>query len=457
MIDDDKKTLITGAENFKKTNDAIGLRVSRGHLSFVSRKVFNVFVLHAQKLGAPGVNAPIQSETAHKYFWVPLSEIQKDTDYNSNDTKLLKESLEELQDIKITSQTDKEWTSERLLASVKLVNPSGLNKKGGRVWVGFEFPAEVMSLVMNPRTFTTLSLYYMTVLRTNAGLALYEAAKKHAWKQPLAMTEKLGWEHWRDYLEGMSGKDMADWKHQYKFFKDRVLKKAIAEVNGLTDIDVELIEHKNGKRVLDLQFKVTKKTQSTLDLPGPPVIDTAIIGEMVDMGLHRKEAEEMFATHSEVEIKSALLYTQTRALSAPELQSPAAYFKKALRDKYATAKPTKKTQVIRTPVVNIEVNDPESASRQELALADYDALPSEEKDLRWNAFLDDNPGAAKAYGGSRRAGLVARKTFGVWLAKEAAQLGVPNIPEASDKLDMVTSALENHPFDPNATTHESAR
>jgi hypothetical protein len=281
---------------------------------------------------------------------------------------------------------------------------------------------------MNPRTFTTLSLYYMTVLRTNAGLALYEAAKKHAWKQPLAMTEKLGWEHWRDYLEGMSGKDMAEWKHQYKFFKDRVLKKAIAEVNGLTDISVELIEHKSGKRVLDLQFKVSKKTQSALDLPGPPVIDTAVIGQMVELGLHRKEAEDMFATHAEVDIKSALIYTQTRALSAPELQSPAAYFKKALRDKYATAKPAKKSEVVSATAVSFEVIDMGSIARQEVALADFDALSSEEKDIRWQAFLDDNPGAAKAYAGSKRAGLVARKVFGVWLAREGAQTSAPNAP-----------------------------
>jgi hypothetical protein len=146
------------AETFKKTNEAIGLRVSKGHLSFISRKLFNVAVLHAQKLGAPGINAPIESETSHKYFWVPAAEIQRDASYNSNDTKLLKEALEELQDIRITSETAREWTSERLLSSVKIVNPAGLHKKGGRLWVGFEFPAEVMNLVMNPRTFTSLSV-----------------------------------------------------------------------------------------------------------------------------------------------------------------------------------------------------------------------------------------------------------------------------------------------------------
>jgi hypothetical protein len=62
------------------------------------------------------------------------------------------------------------------------------------------------------------------------------------------------------------------------------------------------------------------------------------------------------------------------------------------------------------------------------SIANFDALSSDEKDLRWQAFLDENPGAAKAYAGSKRAGLVARKVFGVWLAREGAQTSAPNVP-----------------------------
>ncbi len=52
------------ALEFRKTNEAIGLRVSEGRLSLLSRKTFNLMVYHAQKLGVPGQNAPIDTPVA---------------------------------------------------------------------------------------------------------------------------------------------------------------------------------------------------------------------------------------------------------------------------------------------------------------------------------------------------------------------------------------------------------
>jgi hypothetical protein len=411
-------------EKFKKTNEAIGLRVSKGHLSFISRKLFNVLVLHAQKLGAPGLNAPIESETAANYFWVPASEIQRDASYNSNDTKMLMEATAELQDIKITSETDKEWTSEHLVSSVKIVNPAGLKKRGGRLWVGFAFAPEVLSLVMNPRTFTTLSLYYMTVLRTNAGLALYEAAKKHAWKEPVGMTERMPWEKWRDYLEGMAGEDMPDWKHQFKFFKDRVLKKAVIEVNTLTDIDVQAIEHKDGKRVIDLQFRVKKKSQGTLDLPAPPVINSELIERLKSLGLSKHEAESIFSTQPEKEIRDALDYTAKRAGDSklPELLVPAAFFKEALRRNYAgtgkriadgTKKPTKKAE---QQEIEPATEQPDPASGR--AMAAFEALPPADRARTLERFAATLRGPVKkTYDTQGLGSPMIRGSLAGWLAR----------------------------------------
>jgi hypothetical protein len=53
-------------KEFRKTNDAIGLRVSEGRLSLLSRKIFNVMVYHAQRIRTKGENAPIESEAAKK-------------------------------------------------------------------------------------------------------------------------------------------------------------------------------------------------------------------------------------------------------------------------------------------------------------------------------------------------------------------------------------------------------
>ena len=408
------------SESFKKTNDAIGLRVSKGHLTFMSRKLFNVMVLHAQRLGTPGANAPIETATSHKYFWVPVQDISRDAHYNSNDTQLLKEVAEELQDIRIVSETDREWTSERLLASVKLVNPAGLHKKGGKLWLGYEFPAEVMSLVMNPRTYTTLTLYYMTVLRTGAGLALYEVARSNAWKQN-GLSDRRPWETWRDYLEGMPGEDMPDWKKQYKFFKDRVLKKALSEVNTLTDLEVELFEFKDGRRVVDLQFKVTKKLQADLALPPPPIIDSQVIERLMALGIAKQEAEAIYGTNPEVDLKDAIGYTFDRLNNSklPPLETPAAYFKDALKGRYG-AKKKAIAEPKKAPEVPIQkgppLADPELEKRRQEALVSFDNLSAVERGDVLAKFVDANPAMRAAVSKSTRSKAV-RTSLAGWLVR----------------------------------------
>ena len=410
------------SEKFKKTNEAIGLRVSKGHLSFMSRKLFNVMVLHAQRLGVPGANAPIETATSKKYFWVPVNEISRDANYNSHDTQLLKEIAEELQDIRIVSETDREWTSERLVASVKLVNPAGLHKKGGKLWLGYEFPAEVMTLVMNPKTYTTLTLYYMTVLRTGAGLALYEVARSNMWKQN-GLTDRRPWEFWRDYLEGMSGEDMADWKKQYKFFKDRVLKKALSEVNTLTDLEVELLEFKDGKRVIDIQFRVNKKSQTNLDLPPPPIIDSQIIERLMELGIAKQEAEAIYGTHPEGEVRDAVAYTFDRLNNSklPPLETPAAYFKNSLKGRYGAKKKAiaapKKVVADAPPKTTPEVNL-ELEKRRKEVLANFDEMSQAERKGVLTNFLSANPAMRAAVSKNPQSKSV-RTSLAGWLLRTA--------------------------------------
>ena len=94
-------TQATPPMEFRKTNEAIGLRVREGKLSLLTRKIFNVMMYHAQEQRTPGVNAPIDTPAAKKYFWIPLSNLARDAAYDSKDTEFLKKQLEELQNIKL--------------------------------------------------------------------------------------------------------------------------------------------------------------------------------------------------------------------------------------------------------------------------------------------------------------------------------------------------------------------
>src|SRR5262245_36093381 len=93
-------------KEFRKSNEAIGLRVSEGRLSLLSRKIFNVMVYHAQRMRGKGENAPIpiDPEVAKNYYWIPMAELARDAAYDSRDTELFKAQVLELQNIRIFSE-----------------------------------------------------------------------------------------------------------------------------------------------------------------------------------------------------------------------------------------------------------------------------------------------------------------------------------------------------------------
>lgn len=349
---------------FRKTNEAIGLRVKEGRFSLLSRKVFNVLVYHAQQLRAPGINAPIATEASKKYFWIPLVDVARDAAYDSKDTLKLKEHLEELLNIRIVTEDFAQWTSQRLLSAVTLVNPLGLNKRGGQLWLGFAFPPEVEILVMSPENYTKLTFFYQTQFRSGASLALYEICRRFL-TNPSKLTYKNPWEWWYGSLTGNPVDEVIP---EYKFVKRDVFKRAIAEINTVTDINIELIEHKQGRKVISLQFKVVESAQSPLNLPAPPVIDTEILERLMGFGINQKEASDLLATTPEGKLLATIKLVEDRnsKTNVSKLVSPAAYFKQALRESYASPAMIAKQSVIQKDKPS-DVETPDELVRRYLA------------------------------------------------------------------------------------------
>lgn len=408
-------------KEFRKTNEAIGLRVSEGRLSLLSRKIFNVMVYHAQRVRVKGENAPIDTEAAKKYFWIPLADVARDAAYDSKDTELLKEHVQELQNIRIFSEDAIQWTSERLVSSVKLVNPKGLNKKGGMLWFGFAFPPEVESMVMSPGSYTKLSVYYQALLRSGASLALYEICRRYA-TNPSKVTNRMEWEWWYGAL---TGNPVREDLPEYKYFKRDVIKPAIAEINMVTDISVELIEHKVGRRVGALQFSVTQAQQSPLMFPAPPVIDGDLVQRMMALGLSQDDACNLLATNEDAKLRATLDLVENRLRNpkAGRIESPAGYFKTALRDGYAApAEVAKKTvaKLEKKPDVEASVSairERYFVERAKDAYAMFNELADEEQD-DWLGKFRQSPDAKGINLARGLAGAVARSAFSMWFAAQ---------------------------------------
>jgi hypothetical protein len=410
----------TDLKEFRKTNEAIGLRVSEGRLSLLSRKIFNVMVYHAQRMTKKGANAPIDSEVNKNYYWIPMAELAREAAYDSRDTELLKEQVQELQNIRIFSEDAVQWTSERLVSSVKLVNPRGL-KKGGMLWFGFAFPPEVESMVMTPGSYTKLSVYYQALLRSGASLALYEICRRYA-TNPSKVTHRPNWEWWYGAL---TGNPVSDSIPEYKYFKRDVLKHAISEINTVTDINIELIEHKQGRRVAALQFRVMREPQESLDLSAPPIIDAALVQRMMALGLTQEDACNVLATTEDGKLRATLDLTENRIKNpkAAQIGSPAGYFRQALRDNYAsnTAIATKTLQKIeRKPSVEASIGAIKESylvERAKEALGLFHELESAEQDEWLSKFKQ----SSKAKGVNLARGLAtasARTAFSMWYAQQ---------------------------------------
>jgi hypothetical protein len=276
-------------------------------------------------------------------------------------------------------------------------------------------------MVMAPGSYTKLSVYYQALLRSGASLALYEICRRYA-TNPSRVTNRAEWEWWYGAL---TGNPVSDTIPEYKYFKRDVLKYAITEINMVTDINVELIEHKQGRRVASLQFKVVPAQQEALALSAPPVIDGELVKRMMALGLSQEDACNLLATTEDGKLRATLDLTETRLRNpkAAKVTSPAGYFKQALRDGYAS-----NTDIARKNVEKLEHKPSVEASiaaireryiveRAKDALNLYGELQEQEQD-EWLARFKASD-AAKGMNLARGLGSATAKTaFSLWFAQQ---------------------------------------
>lgn len=337
----EKVTAVVVAERgreVRKHNTEIGYRVQSGHLSLLSRKLINVLLYYAQRMRG--------EEDSEGKYWVEVSKIIKDAKFNSRDYELLRESLDELQSVKIIRPTETGGiTSDVLIPSFTLDNtvhgtnealPTGQKRRGGKLIIGFSLPVGVKELLLNPRSnYTVLPIVYVASLRTIGGLVLYEITKRYS-TNPSGVTNREPWQWWWKILTGaVEGATPPE----YKYFKRDVIKKAVDEINTVTDLRIELIEFKEGRWVKELQFTVELSKQSSFDLDPPP-IDNTLLSRITALGVSTVEAEKLIQKYAEDELRNNLEVVEARVAkpNLPELESPAAYLKTALKNQYGAGR-----------------------------------------------------------------------------------------------------------------------
>lgn len=250
-----------------------------------------------------------------------------------------------------SSKDGRSWGVTTLLADAEIIE----DRRTGLVNVEWSYSPKIRKRLLDPDIYARLSLQFQSQLRSSASLALYEICSRYV-NSPAGVTLREAWRWWRPRLNGIPD-GQPETQGEYKYFKRDILKLAMAEVNAVTDIQVELIEYKQGKIVDEIQFRVRKKPQTGLPLSDPNLFDTRLISRMVAIGVAKREAETFYGETEEATLRGTLDWVEARIKRPPKVENPAALFKDALKKGYgksALPKPNSEADVAKSPKKNME-------------------------------------------------------------------------------------------------------
>lgn len=351
-------------DKFARANETIAFQVTEGRLTVVIRRLFH-FLLYCT-----------HNDGAREVYCRPLQEVMAQIGYNSENIEALKERLREMRQMAIEWNVDdrKEtrWGTSGLLATVDIVIP----KSGGWSMVEWTLAPYVRDRVVDTFTYTELSLRIHTQLRSNASIGLYEICSRYK-NMPNHMTPAKSWQWWWAQVNGEPEGALPE-KMEYRYFYRDTLKKAIIEVNEIAEIEIELKVLKKGKWIDRLQFIVKRKDEA----PTLPDFEAeSLLVSLTALPMPARDARKILSESSPELVRKTLALVEKRSADAgqPALRSKAAYFKEALRGRYADVEPT---QPRPAPASALESR----ASRRDRATMALQARRIEEADKAFKAL-----------------------------------------------------------------------
>ncbi len=346
----------------------------------------------------------------------------------------------------------------------------GIGKGSKRGVVQFSIDPEVLSIILEPKTWASLSLQVLHSLRSAAAYALYQNTFRYI-NTHQKVTASLSTATWIQLMLGPSRFVKTDPKTKetkidYKEFKRSYLVPAIAEINSCPALQytIELKERKAGNRVSQLQFQFVQKVQESLDLPvtwGDETIK--ILKDQI--GLLDQEISDLsqgFSFEEIIETLSRLQVQESKIrASGGHISSKKSYFKGILQNITALRENKMSEQQLSDAVASREAE--EAAERRKdkqlTAFGDHQvkvlskqlfAMPTEERDHWTKAFEKSSMGRMNGTlmflkRGWSPENTVLLKVFLSWIVKEAPELEHTLLPYPQDRTieDWALWSLEN--------------
>lgn len=308
----------------RKPHEMIVMVPRAGRVTLAGRRIYNALLQVSQSRLMAMDGMP----HADFLFEAPLSALLRTTGSNGDDRTIAKRYLREMRatqvDWESTAPGDgPKWRDFSMLSEV------AIEVRDGQNWVAWSFPPSIIQGLKDPQRWARINLEMLAKLGTYPAVALYEICARYR-DNPSGVTSRKPVAWWCDALSpSAAGSERREWR---KFKSERV-KPAIDEINAETDLEVELIEHKQGRAVMEVQLSVRRRRAGAARLVTGPV-DANLILRAESLGVRESKLEALIKEFGEEAVARQVDVLEKRTANAQlrVVDNAASYLRSLLRN-----------------------------------------------------------------------------------------------------------------------------
>jgi len=289
----------------RKPHEMIVLVPRSKRVTLTGRRIYNALLQVAQsRLSAMAAMPP-----ADYMFEAPLPAILRTTGSSGEDRTAAKRYLREMRGLEV------DWESTAPGDGVKwrgfsMLSEVAIEIRHGENWVSWSYPPTLMAALKEPTRWARIDLDILAKLGTYAALALYEICARYR-DNPSGVTSRKPVAWWADALSpAPAGTERREWRK----FKNERIKEAIDEINRETDLDVELLEHRQGRAVVEAQFAVRRKrAPNRARAQDNTPVDAHLVLRAESLGVRETKLEALINEFGEAAVRDKVDMLERRA------------------------------------------------------------------------------------------------------------------------------------------------
>lgn len=350
----------------KKAVTTLAIAPQTESLTRAGRMAYNLMIFLAQRMNGD----------ADGGYSAPLSEIIKGFGATTRDSSRIRLYIEQMCStvvrwFPLSSSDDAQATIDGLEPPTvdsrvdgrifSLLSEARFSRRSGELWVTWFFPPTIRDMLIEPLRWAQLDIKELASLSHYASVALYEICARYK-DVPGGLTNRAEPAFWVQTLRPDPDTKPREWRK----FKNETLKPAVAEISQRTSLDVRLIEYKQGRAVVAVQFAVKRKTTER----EMSSVDLSLVEQAAGLGVKERDLDQLVDEFGEELIGKALQAMQGRQRAQPTvpINHPIAYLRKSLRNGLGGLN-LEQTEAAEAPPSAVDTADSSGRQRDEAWLA----------------------------------------------------------------------------------------